>query len=176
MIVILLVESSWAPAVLSIVGVLVGALAAIGGGAFAQWFTRQLERQSLAAALAGEIQCIVEATNWKDARRDVEQGKVVAVDERAFPIFDANLAKIGLLPADLAGKVAVFYHELGSVFQDFRTLWGALMEGKSIRNIDQFRTRLVQRMDSVEAKAKVLLLELKQEAARPWHYYLQPTE
>jgi hypothetical protein len=31
-------------------------------------------------------------------------------------------------------------------------------------------------MHVVEQKAKVLLLELKKEAARSWQYYLQPTE
>jgi hypothetical protein len=172
----LLAESSWAPAALSIIGVLIGALAAIGGGAFAQWFTRQMERQALAAALAGEIQCVVDARNWHDARKDIEQGKAIPVDERAFPIFEANLAKIGLLPVDLVGKVSVFYSELGGVFQDFRTLWVALIEGKSIANVDHIRVRLLNRMDAVEEKAKVLLVELKKEAARSWQYYLQPTE
>jgi hypothetical protein len=98
------------------------------------------------------------------------------VEERAFPIFEANLAKIGLLPVDLVGKVSVFYSELGGVFQDFRTLWLALIEGRTIANVDYIRTRLLNRMDVVEEKAKVLLLELKKETARSWQYYLQPTE
>ena len=70
----------------------------------------------------------------------------------------------------------MFYSELGGVFQDFRTLWGALIERKNVANVDHIRARLLQRMDAVEGKAKVLLLELKKEAARSWHYYLQPTE
>ena len=144
--------------------------------AFAQWFARQLERQSIAAAFAGEIQCIVEATNWHDARRDIEQGKAVPVEEHAFPIFEANLSNIGLLPVDLAGKVAVFYSELGGVFQDFRTLLEGLIERKNVANADHIRACLLQRMDAGEDKAKVLLLELKKEAARSWHYYLQPSE
>ena len=174
--ILFLAVSSWVPAVLPIIGVFIGAFAAIAGGAFAQWFNRQLERQSLAAALAGEIQCILETTSWQDARRDIEQGKAAPVDEHPFPIFEANVAKIGLLPVDLAGKVAVFYSEVGGVFQDFRTLWTGLMQPTTVRNLDQIRARLLQRMDAVEDKAKGLLLELKKEAARPWHYYMQPTE
>jgi hypothetical protein len=131
-VILFLGASSWAPAVLPIIGIVIGAVAAIVGGAFAQWFTRQLERQSIAAAFAGEIQCIVEATNWHDARRDIEQGKAVAVEEHAFPIFEANLSKIGLLPVDIAGKVAVFYSELGGVFQDFRTLWERSLNGRTL--------------------------------------------
>jgi hypothetical protein len=77
--------SSWAPAIQALIGTVIGAIAAIIGGAFAQWFTRQLDRQALAAALAGEIQCIVDAINWHDARRDIEQGKAIRVDESAFP-------------------------------------------------------------------------------------------
>lgn len=163
----------WAPAILPLVGVFIGAVAAVVGGAFAQWFNRQLERQSLAAALAGEIQCVVESTNWRDAREDIEQDRVVPVDEHAFPIFEANVAKIGLLPVDLAGKVAVFYSELGAIFQDFRTLRNPIFESSASR---QFETRFLQRMDAAEKKAKVLLIEPKKEAARPWYYYMQPTE
>jgi hypothetical protein len=177
MVLLFFAVSSWAPAVLTIIGTVIGAVAAIVGSAFAQWFSRQLERQALAAALAGEIQCIVEATNWHDARREIEQGKAIEVGEIAFPIFEANVSKIGFLPVDLAGKVSVFYSELGGVFQEFRTLWAALIDRKiTITHPDHLRARLLQRMDAVEEKAKVLLLELKKEAARSWHYYLQPTE
>jgi hypothetical protein len=49
-------------------------------------------------------------------------GTTVTVDDQTRPIRPTKAArnKIGLLPVDLVGKVAVFYSELSGVFQDFR--------------------------------------------------------
>jgi hypothetical protein len=92
----LLAASSWPP----VVQTAIGAVAAIAGGAFAQWFTWQKSRRALAVA----FQCVVKSSNFRLARQTIAQGKVPPA-EASFAIFEANVAKIGLLPVDLAGKV-----------------------------------------------------------------------
>jgi len=37
-------------------------------------------------------------------------------------MFEANVSKIGLLPADLAGEVAGFYSHARGIVQDFLTI------------------------------------------------------
>ena len=162
----LLAASSWPP----VIQTLIGAVAAVIGGAFAQWFTWQKERRALAAAFAGEIQCVVEATNFRSARRFIEQGKVLPT-KISFPIFETNVAKIGFLPADLAGRVAVFYSDLGGVFLDFETLDAALIKQTiRIANADEIKKGVLQRLDALESAAIPLVAKLRQEAKRRWRF------
>jgi hypothetical protein len=55
-----LASIDWWPFLQIITGALIGAGGAIGGGAFGTWFTWQMDRQSVAAALAGEIQGLLD--------------------------------------------------------------------------------------------------------------------
>jgi hypothetical protein len=50
----------WAPVLQTAIGALIGATGAIAGGAFGSWFTWQKERQSVAAAFAGEVQGFID--------------------------------------------------------------------------------------------------------------------
>jgi hypothetical protein len=173
----ILATASWAPLVQTIVGAFIGAGGAIAGGTFSSWFAQQKERQAIAAALAAEVQCVVEAENWHDARKTLEQGRVPNAEQTSPEIFDANRSKIGLLPPDLAAKVVVFYSDLGGIVQDFRTLYAVrVKEEYRIRNADEITVRVLQRMHALEGRARALVAELRKEAARQWYYYLQPTE
>src|SRR6266446_608780 len=129
--------------VVAIIGAIGAIIASALGGAFSSWFARQQERQAIAAAFAGEIQSTVEATNWRHARKAIAQGKAVPVAEHSFPIFEANVAKIGFLPVDLAAKDAVYYSDLGGVFLDFRTLHTTLVKREIyILNADQISCKI----------------------------------
>jgi hypothetical protein len=159
-------SSYWSP----VVQTAIGAVAAITGGAFAQSFARQQERRSVAAAVAGEIQCIVGAINWRSARKTIEQGKVPSA-QPSFPVFEANVSKIGLLPVDLAGKVALFYSNLVGVFLDFRTLHDALIACTiTILNANEIKGGVLKQLDDLDSQATPLVVELRKEAARRWRF------
>ncbi len=163
---ILATASCWAP----VVQTAIGAVAAIAGGAFVQSFARQQERRSVAAAFAGEIQCIVGAINWRSARKTIEQGKVPSA-QPSFPIFEANVSKIGVLPVDLAGKVALFYSNLGGVFLDFRTLHDALVVRTiAILNTNEIKEGVLKQLDHLDSQATPLVDGLRKEAARRWRF------
>jgi hypothetical protein len=147
----------------TLLSVAIGAGAAIGGGAFASWFTWQHERQALASAFAGEVRGFLEVVDWREAREGLLQGKNFPIDDHPFPVFEANVGKIGLLPKDLAGKVAGFYSYARGIVQDFRALWS----GKPID-----RERLVKGLNDLKNKADALVPELLEEAGRTWRDYL----
>src|ERR1700675_3801997 len=60
----LLASTWWPPILQTAIGGLIGAFGAIAGGAFGSWFTWQKERQSVAAALAGEVEGFMAVTEW----------------------------------------------------------------------------------------------------------------
>ena len=150
---------------------LVGATGAIARGAFGCWFTWQKERQSVAAAFAGEVLGFMDAINWRGIREFIARGYKFPIDDHPFPVFEANVGKIGLLPADLAGKVAGFYSQARGIVQDFLTI----NKGEPIQNDSEFRARLVENIDAMKTKANALISQLKIEAPRTWRDYLQPT-
>jgi hypothetical protein len=96
---------------------------------------------------------------------------VFPIDDHPFPVFEANVGKIGYLPADLAGKVTGFYSYARGIVQDFRTLW----KKEPMRNESEFRNRLVQGIDTLKTKSDALVPELQKEAARDWKQILQPS-
>lgn len=49
-------------------------------------------------------------------------GLQVPIDHHPFPMFEANVSQIGLLPADLAGEVAGFYSHARGIVRDFLTI------------------------------------------------------
>ena len=179
----LLVESAsdWSSSLTILIVAIIGAIGAIiasaFGGAFSSWFARHQERQAIAAAFAAEIQGFIDAINWREARKGIQQGEMISIGEGFFPVFDAHIAKIGLLPVDLAAKIVVFYTHAGGVVQDLRTLWAALVEKKiNIQNTDEIKARLPKELDKLEGEAKALVPELQKEVARAWQDYLQPPQ
>jgi hypothetical protein len=166
----LLASSAWP----TVIAALIGAAAAIGGGAFSQWFIWQKERQAVAAALAAEIQGFVDVTDWRQARERIPQGYKFAIDDHPFPVFEGKIGKLGLLPADLASKVAGFYSYARGIVQDFRTLHSEDPARWAPGQDKEFRERLVEGIDTVKTKAEVLVPELKKEAVRRWQGYLRP--
>jgi hypothetical protein len=101
---------------------LIGALGAIAGGAFGSWFTWQKERQSVAAALAGEVQGFMAVMELAKPREFLPLGHRFTVDDHPFPVFEANVGKIGFLPPDLAGDIAGFYSHAREVVHDLLIL------------------------------------------------------
>jgi hypothetical protein len=86
-----------------------------------------------------------------------------------LPLFATNIGKIGLLPATLSVKVAVFNTYAGGVVMDFGALYEALIEHKpSIPDVGKFRNRLLEDLDKLQDNAKALVPELKKEATRRW--------
>jgi len=57
------------PVIQVVIGGLIGAFGAIAGGAFGSWFTWQKERQSIAAAFAGEVQGLIDFIGWREISR-----------------------------------------------------------------------------------------------------------
>ena len=161
----------WAPVLQTAIGALIGATGAIAGGAFGSWFTWQKERQSVAAAFAGEVLGFMDAINWRGIREFIARGYKFPIDDHPFPVFEANVGKIGLLPADLAGEVAGFYSHARGIVQDVLTI----NRGEPILNEEEIRASLLKGIDTLETKANALASQLQKEAARTWRDYLQPT-
>ena len=95
-------------------------------------------------------------------------GRKFFVGDLRFVVFEANVGKIGLLPADLAGKVVAFYSYAGGILQDFKTI--------EMPKVSETRSteRLVRKIETMLSRGDVLVPELRKEAARSWTDYLQP--
>jgi hypothetical protein len=168
----LLASTSWAPFFQTAIGALIGAGGAITGGAFGSWFTWQKERQSVAAALAGEVPGVINVINLRDACEGLLQGRTFPIDEHPFLVFEANVGKIGLLPVKLAGTVAEFYSIARGIVQDFRTIHKGDFPDKFSET--EFRQSLVKNIQAMIPIAEALISELREEAAKTWKDYLQP--
>src|ERR1700720_2018282 len=73
----LLASTWWPPILQTAIGGLIGAFGAIAGGAFGSWFTWQKERQSVAAALAGEVEAFIAVTEWYQTRAIGPQSTII---------------------------------------------------------------------------------------------------
>jgi hypothetical protein len=168
-----LIASSWlAPILQTAIGGLIGAAGANAGGAFGSWFTWQKERQSVSAAFAGEVQALLDVIDWPQILELLPVGYKCPIDDHPFPVFEANVGKIGLLPADLATKVAVFYSFAGGIVQDFRTIKkDEIHKGAETG----FREHLARRIKTMLIKGNGLVPELQKEATRTWKDYLGPS-
>jgi hypothetical protein len=183
----IIAASPWAPAALALVGTAIGAIASIAGGAFSQWFIWQKERQAVAAALAREVRGFVDIVDSSQIRsllldcidRTKSTGQAfiysLPIDDHPFPVFEQNVNKIGFLPADLADKAAEFYTYARRMAVDLRSThdenWSKWPAPEAVR----FMESIIQRIDFLSESAKVVVPELKKEAARTWQDYLQPT-
>jgi hypothetical protein len=151
----------WAP----VVQTAIGALAAIGGGAAVSWITWQRERQSIANAIAGEIRAFVAILKWRNASELLRKGYEFPYEGGDFPVFAAYVAKIGLLPSDIAGDVTEFYGYAAGIFQDFKTLNANRLNDLQKRKLQD---SLANNIDGIIPKAETLILKLQKEAARSW--------
>src|SRR5258708_13074883 len=82
----------WAP----ILQTAIGAIAAIGGGVCVSWLTWQKERQSLANALAGEIQGFMAIWTCRDTRELLQKVYKFPINDAPFPVFYAHITTIRL--------------------------------------------------------------------------------
>jgi hypothetical protein len=160
----------------------IGAIAAIGGGAFgdafASWFTWQKERQAIAAALAGEVEAVKSVTKFRQYRQLIEtcieltkaNNKLVyfafSVDDHPFPVFEENVNKIGFLSEDLARHVTQFYTYARSAVQDFRTLYSQILSNWPLPDAVGFLEGMIKVIDASTGLAEDLIPRLRQEAAR----------
>ena len=71
--IVLIASTDWAPFFQTAIGSLIGAVGAITGGAFGSWFTWQKERQSVAAALAGEVEAFASLGDFRRYRRIMQE-------------------------------------------------------------------------------------------------------
>jgi hypothetical protein len=106
-----------------------GGLALVGGAGSTIWQNRR-ERRSLGYALAGEIQAIVDVVERKKYREVVDQcietvmktkqphSIRIRMKQNYFVVYEANAAKIGLLPRNTARRVARFYTYLKAIIED----------------------------------------------------------
>ena len=168
-------SSSWAPILQTAVGALIGADGAIAGGAFGSWFAWQKERQSVAAAFAGEVQGFIDVVDWLDWGRTfygLIQIRKIPIEDSPFPVFEANAGKIGLLPADLAAKVAGFYTFARGILQELRAV--NKTDGPS-GPFGGLKESVTASIETMQMKGKALVPELQKEAQRTWIDCLQPT-
>jgi hypothetical protein len=164
----ILATASWAPLVQTVVGALIGGVGAIAGGTFSSWFAHQMERQSLAAALASEVQGVMGVVARRQTADRLEQGERFAIDDHPLLVFEATVGKIGFLPAPLASKVVGFYSEARGMAVDFRTLYKGEVPVGFPEEV--FRKRLANNIRALEPEAEALVDELRKGAARPWYY------
>lgn len=160
-----LLSSAWWPPILQTA---IGALAAIGGGAFGSWFTWQKERQSVAAAFAAEVQGILSLYEWRYIIERIPQGWKFSVEPN-FPVFESHIGKIGLLPTNLAAEVTVFYNYAAGIFLDFRTI---CKDEVPTETLPRFRERFVKKIETMLKKGNDLVPALRKEATRSW---IEPT-
>jgi hypothetical protein len=143
----------WPP----IVQTALGGFLAIAGGVLGSWLNWRKERKAVSAAFAGELEGLIDVINWRETSKLIRLGFVLTIDERPFPVFEANIDKIGVLPAPLAGEVSVFYSRARGIFQDFLTL----NKGEPIFNQVEFRERLANDIDEIKPRASALISKLR---------------
>ena len=116
----------------NILSVFLGGILAIAGTSLVKWMEYSFERRSLRAAIKAEIGGLVDmfarrghsdmfrsAINSWRAEEDYDL-YVFTLDENFTPVYDANIGKVGLLGADVAGDVVKFYDLIIGVKAELR--------------------------------------------------------
>ena len=113
-----------------IIGGLIGFAGGIIAGLLPVFLQNRRERRGLACSLAGEISAIVESLEKRQYEQSLEQliqkinttndpgHYTVRLEQNYFVVYEANAAKIGLLPQHAAQEVARFYTFAKSLFED----------------------------------------------------------
>jgi len=112
-----------------------------------------------------EIRAFVAILKWRNASELLRKGYEFPYEGGDFPVFAAYVAKIGLLPSDIAGDVTEFYGYAAGIFQDFKTL-----NANRLNDLQKRKPQdsLANNIDGIIPKAETLILKLQKEAARSW--------
>jgi len=144
----------------NIISVFLGGFLAIAGGSVIKWMEFSFERRSLRAAIKAEIASIVDiiasrsnrdlfhqaVQSWRDGQ-DFDLF-IFTIDEDFTPVYRANVGKVGLLGADVAGDVVRFYDILVGARAELR----AHINGQTHRMSHQLRAdRLESVLSEVES-------------------------
>jgi hypothetical protein len=132
-----------------IVGGLIGIVGGLATSAYLELARRRAERRSLTGAIVGEISALIEIS---ERRHYIEGLRALIAEARAgndpnaiywyqfsvrrnpFAVYDANLARLGILRDPLPRLIARFYTQASAILEDIADM----REGKSLaRNRDQ---------------------------------------
>jgi hypothetical protein len=185
MLIIARMSDWWPPILQTAIGGIIGATGAVFGGAFGSWFNWQKERQSLAAAFAGEVEAVKAVVEFRRYREvllwSIERTKATgkaeyltfSIDEHPFPAFEQNVSKIGHLPPDLARDVVLFYNYAKSLVQDIRTMSTQNLNAWPVEFAAQYMEKMVEVLDAATKLAEQLIPKLRDESTRDWKQILQ---
>lgn len=138
----------------NILSVFLGGVLAIAGSSFVKWMEYSFERRSLRAAVKAEIDGLIEMftrrgndemfrsaiTSWR-AEEDYDL-YIFTLDENLTPVYDANIGKVGMLGADVAGDVVKFYDIIIGVKAELR----AHINGQTHRMSHSHRADRLERL------------------------------
>ena len=121
----------------SLLPVIVGGIIGVAGGAISplllEIWKRKMERDNLKGALISEINSllqIVERRKYVEGLKNLISRAEISADEKKlyfyffsvrrkpFPVYDANLSRIGILEKPLPQKIARFYAQSSSIMED----------------------------------------------------------
>jgi hypothetical protein len=177
----IIASSSLAPILQAAVGASIGSAVAVAGVAFGAWFKGQRRRQSLAAALAAEVETVTEITGHQMVVELIQtciasmeaNGKPeyprFPIQDHPLPVFEGSVGKIGILPVELAREVSTFYTYAIAVVQDFRTLYNANLYDRPVDELVTFLKEMVRTMNRGFDLATTLVPKLENEANRTWN-------
>jgi hypothetical protein len=177
----IIASSSWAPILQTAFGASIGFAVAVAGVIFGAWFKGQLRRQSLAAALAAEMEAVTELTGHhmvveliQTCIASIEANKTpeyprFPIQDHPLPVFEESVGEIELLPVELARQVRTFYTYAIAAVQDFRTLYNANLYDRPVDEQLSFLQEMVRTMNRGFDLAKTLIPQLENEAKRMWN-------
>jgi hypothetical protein len=133
----------------TIVGGAIGIAGSILAPTYLEYSRRKAERLSLAGAFVGEISALIEICKRRQyieniralineaKTKQAEPNKNVwfhfSVRRNPFPVYDANVTRLGILSDPLPGQIARFYTQSSSILEDIADM----REGKFQRNRDE---------------------------------------
>jgi hypothetical protein len=132
-----------------IVGGAIGIAGSIIAPTWLEYSRRKHERESLTGAFVGEISAVIEICKRRQyieniralvteaKARQAEPNKSVwfhfSIRRNPFPVYDANVTRLGLLKDPLPRQIARFYTQSSSILEDIADM----REGKIQRNRDE---------------------------------------
>jgi hypothetical protein len=132
-----------------IIGGVIGIAGSIIAPVWLECYRRKQEQKNLTGAFIGEISALVEickrrqyienirAVITEAKAKQTEPNKSIwfhfSVRRNPFPVYDANVARLGLLNDPLPQKIALFYTQSSSILEDIADM----REGKIQRNRDE---------------------------------------
>jgi len=143
-----------------IIGGVIGVAGSVAGPLCLDIFRRRAERTNLTSALAGEISAligIVQRRGYIESLRSLIQiARTSPVDgsyfyyfsvrRNPFPVYDANLSRIGLLESPLPMNIARFYSQSSSILEDIADF----REGRLSQDRDESVRRLEELLQLFE--------------------------